>query len=186
MAPMVLVEPGPLQGVAGEGSGLPGQVVEGSLQVVEPLPLLPFPPPLEVPLIAFDAFHPGDEQGALIAGDVFGRNLAAPPFRALEARSAVAVNECHRVLRSVRCPEFPQELGHGSFSSRSKSSSVYGREFLDAPGVGDAGRVVGEQPELAGVEPLTAGAVLSSEQQLDVVLQLLDPPPGLPGGTTRS
>jgi hypothetical protein len=43
------------------------------------------------------------------------------------------------------------------------------------------GRVV-EQPELVGIEPLTAGAVLPSEQLRDEVLQLLDPPPGLADG----
>ena len=40
-------------------------------------------------------------------------------------------------------------------------------------------RIVGEQSELVGIDALPPGTVLASEQLLDLVLQLLDPPLGL-------
>ena len=41
------------------------------------------------------------------------------------------------------------------------------------------GRVVGEQAELVGIDALPPGTVLATEQLLDLMLQLLDPPLGL-------
>ena len=42
------------------------------------------------------------------------------------------------------------------------------------------GGILGEQPELVGIDALPPGAVLATEQQLDLMLQLLDPPLRLP------
>jgi hypothetical protein len=57
---IVLMIPRCRQGVAGEGSGLPGQIVEGSLQVVRFPPFGPDRFSLASSLIPFDVFEGGD------------------------------------------------------------------------------------------------------------------------------
>src|SRR5262245_24946452 len=61
--PMVLMIPRRGQGVAGEGSGSLGQLVEGSLQVVGLPPLGPCPFPVGSSVISLDVFEGGDELG---------------------------------------------------------------------------------------------------------------------------
>jgi len=58
---MVLMIPRRGQGFAGEVSGSLGQLVEGSLQVVEFPPLAPCPPMLEFQVFPFDGLQGVDE-----------------------------------------------------------------------------------------------------------------------------
>jgi hypothetical protein len=91
----MLVIPGPFQGVAGERPGLLGEVVEGSLQVVESLSIFAFRPPLEVLLFPVDVPHRGDEQSGFATADILAGDSTTPPHGSVEIGSAVAVDQCH-------------------------------------------------------------------------------------------
>src|SRR5262249_22224891 len=56
-----------------------------------------------------------------------------------------------------------------------------GRRLRDTLGQA-LGRLVGEEPELVGIDALPPGTILAAEQLLDLVLELLDPPLGLLDG----
>jgi hypothetical protein len=92
---MVSMIPRRGQGVAGKVPGSLGQLVEGSLQVVEFLQLAPSVPEVAIPLVPLDPLQCIDEQGILAAPPVFGRHSTGPPDRAVEIGSAVAIDEPH-------------------------------------------------------------------------------------------
>jgi hypothetical protein len=77
-APMMLVITCRAQGVAGEVSGLLGQLVNRSLQVVEFIPLAPGFLPVEALSVPVVALQGMDEEGVLAPRHVFGRDSAVP------------------------------------------------------------------------------------------------------------
>ena len=80
LAPVMLMIPRRAQGVAGEVSGLLGEVVEGSLQVVEFPSLAPDLLQVATSLVSLVGFEGGDEQGVRPARHVFRRDPTAPPL----------------------------------------------------------------------------------------------------------
>jgi hypothetical protein len=82
-APMVLMVSRRAQGVAGEVSGLLGQIVKGSLQVVEFLPLAALCLNVGVSLVALHPFQGADKESALAPRHVFGRHSAVPSDRSV-------------------------------------------------------------------------------------------------------
>lgn len=92
------------QGIDGERSAPFGKVVQGSLQVVEPLSLFAFALPLLIPLDGVHAVHRGDEPGRLTAAPILAGDATASPHGSVEVGTAVAVDDCHGVLRPLACP----------------------------------------------------------------------------------
>jgi hypothetical protein len=120
---MVLMIPRRGQGVAGEGSGSLGHLVEGSLQVVGFPPLGPYPLQVGSSLVTVVLFEGGDEPGILAAGHVFRRDPTGPPDGSVEVGSAVAVDEPHLYYAPRRAPVMAIIRRMSLSSSRSCSSS---------------------------------------------------------------
>jgi hypothetical protein len=87
--------PGRGQSVVCDVWGLLDKIVDGSLQVVESLPIAPFLMPLVFLLIPLDGLQGVDEQGILAASQVLRCNAISSPFGSVEVGSAVSVNEPH-------------------------------------------------------------------------------------------
>jgi hypothetical protein len=96
------------QGVAGEVSGSLGQLVKGSLQVVEFPPFAPYLSKVGFPLVSLDAFQGVDEQGILAAPSVFRSHSTAPPNRSVEVGSAVPIGKPHVYYTPRRAPLWPR------------------------------------------------------------------------------
>src|SRR5262249_37743928 len=92
------------QGVAGEGPGLLGQLVEGPLQVVGPATLGPDLFQLAPSLIPLDVSERGAEQGIHPARRVFRSAPSGPPDGSVEVGSAVAIDEPHVYYAPLRAP----------------------------------------------------------------------------------
>jgi hypothetical protein len=92
---MVLTITRRAQGVAGEVSGLLGQFVKGSLQVVELLPLAPRFLPVEALSLPVFFFQCVDEEGVFAPRQVLRSDSTASPYRSVEVGSAVAIDEPH-------------------------------------------------------------------------------------------
>ena len=83
------------QGVSGEVSSLLDQFVEGSLQVVDLLPLFPCFPSFELGFVAIDGFQGGDQLGVNAPAQVLRRDSPPSPDGSVEVGSAIAVDERH-------------------------------------------------------------------------------------------
>jgi hypothetical protein len=123
LAPIVSMIPRRGQGVAGEGSGSLGQLVEGSLQLVDFPPLGPYLFQLASSLIPRDVFEGGDQLGVDAARRVFRRDPAGPPDGSVEVGPAVAIDEPHVYYAPLRAPLTANIRRMSLSSSRSCSSS---------------------------------------------------------------
>jgi hypothetical protein len=92
---MVLMIPGRSQSFAGEVSGSPGQVVEGSLQVVELLPLASCLLPVGALPKLLVGFQGSDQLGVDAPAHVFRCDSPPSPDGSVEIGSAVAIDERH-------------------------------------------------------------------------------------------
>jgi hypothetical protein len=101
---MVLMIPRRGQGVAGEGSGLFGNLIQGSLQVVEFLPLAPNPLEVASSPVPVVGFEGGDQLGIDPARQVLRRDPTALPDGSVEVRSAIAIDEPHVYYAPLRAP----------------------------------------------------------------------------------
>ena len=119
---MVQMIPRRGQGFAGEVSGSLGQLVEGSLQVVELLPLAPrllAGRSFASPVVGFQG---GDEQGVLAPRQVLRSDSPASPDGSVEVGSAVAIDEPH-VYYAPRFAPIPAKSRLMSLSSSRSSWS---------------------------------------------------------------
>jgi hypothetical protein len=111
------------QGVAGEGPGSLGQLVEGPIQVVGFPPRGPDLCPLASPFVPLDVFEGGDQLGIDPARRVFRRDPTAPPDRSVEVGPAVAIDEPHVYYAPLHAPLTAKIRRRSWSSSRSCPSS---------------------------------------------------------------
>jgi len=99
---MVLMIPGRGQGFSGEVSGSLGHIIEGSLQVVELLPLAPCLLQVEPLPVPFVGLQGGDQLSIHATSQVLRRDSAPSPDGSVKVGSTIAIDEPHcTTLRGV-------------------------------------------------------------------------------------
>jgi hypothetical protein len=96
-----------------------GQVVEGLLQVVELLPLVPNPLQVASSPVALIGLQRGDEKGVRPSRQVLRHNPAVPTDGSVEVGPAVAIDETHLYYAPLRAPNPVRKLLIPRSSSRS-------------------------------------------------------------------